>query len=161
VEAFEEMGFLASVLDQWERGDLKGALAQAQARAASLTLSTTQPESVLWSIRAAHSENDVLFAAEARWGIEANTWAELSTNDAFINRLLMPVEVDVIAGWLGFIWHEIMCLLRDRCLLRRCKECGLLLVGGRRSRTYCRKAENSDCYRGRATDRQRARRAQE
>jgi len=139
-------------------GDLRAALATAEARLAERSAPMTLPsEGAFWSVLVEHDgEEAALFKAEAVCGIDARSWSELKASAAFRRHLRRPAPVLALFGWLGYMWWEVVSDLRGGYVPRTCGNCGSTIVPrGRRPRQYCTQEENEACWRERGRTRTR------
>jgi hypothetical protein len=158
LEACWEWSLLHTTVGHAREGDLRAALATAEARLAERSAPMTLPsDGPFWSVLVEHDgEEAALFKAEAVYGIDARSWSELKASSAFRERLRGPAPVLALFGWLGYMWWEVVSDLRGGYVPRTCGNCGSTIVPrGRRPRQYCTQEENEACWRERGRTRTR------
>ncbi len=87
----------------------------------------------------------------ANYEIEAPDLNELAKSEKLRELMSKKVPVQRVLGWVGYFWWEFYQDLQAGLSIRRCQQCGNVLIGGRPDRKYCNRQENPFCYRKRNT----------
>jgi hypothetical protein len=100
---------------------------------------------------------DALFALETKLSLPFATVEEALASERFQEKMRERVPIRRAIGIQGLFWSLLIEALEEGVTFKSCKRCGKA-IQGRKTRAYCGKIENPECFRERrASDRRRAR----
>lgn len=159
LDTASERNLMRDCIERSDRGDHDGPLRQAEARTSRLVGQTQVWLEKCWFMpKAIRDVDDALSCLYQTLGIEVSSLEELAKSRNYRERLMTPVKIPRIYGWLGYFWREFYQDLVANTTIKLCQRCGRVIRGGHADRQYCTAQENSECYRERKAEDQRRRR---